>query len=94
MNQLWSETIHLDQKSSLFPVSRKLSIVTTCIDTGCEAVQAWLQSAKKKDVQEGSTGIVALVSHGFTAPVEAKAPTGCAALWPKPKDGPKWVPNG
>eukprot|EP00435_Cladocopium_sp_Y103_P021286 s1464_g5.t1 len=51
-----------------------------------ESFEAWLQSAKKKDVQEGSTGIVALVSHGFTAPVEAKAPTGCAALWPKPKD--------
>ena len=56
--------------------------------------QAWLQSAKKKDIQEGSTGIVALVAHGFMAPVEAKAPTGCAALWPKPKDSPKWVPKG
>ena len=31
---------------------------------------------------------MALVSHGFTAPVETKAPTGCAALWPKPKDSP------
>lgn len=49
-------------------------------------VKAWLQNAKKKDIQEGSTGIVALVSHGFTAPIEAKTPTGCAALWPKPKE--------
>jgi len=50
--------------------------------------KAWLQTAKKKDIQEGSTGIVALVSHGFTAPIEAKTPTGCAALWPKPKEEP------
>ncbi|CAJ1352132.1 unnamed protein product, partial [Effrenium voratum] len=48
--------------------------------------RAWLQAAKKKDLQEGSTGIVTLVSHGFNVPLEAKAPVGCAALWPKPKE--------
>ncbi|CAE7237986.1 unnamed protein product [Symbiodinium necroappetens] len=51
--------------------------------------KAWLVAARKKDLQEGSTGIVALVSHGFAAPVEAKLAEGCAALWPKPKEAPE-----
>ncbi|CAK9025383.1 unnamed protein product [Durusdinium trenchii] len=42
-------------------------------DSLVDSFEAWLQAAKKKDAQEGSTGIVTLVSHGFTAPVQAVA---------------------
>ena len=46
--------------------------------------KAWLQLAKKKDLPDGSTGIVTLVAHGFHVPLEKEE--GCAALWPKVKE--------
>merc|ERR1712129_29020 len=36
--------------------------------------KAWLQHAKKKDLVGGSTGLVALLSHGFEAPPAGPSP--------------------
>jgi len=68
---------------------KEASLISSALVDAFEAMdKAWMVAARKKDLTSGSTALVALISHGFEAPV---APTsadsaGCAALWPKPKE--------
>lgn len=50
--------------------------------------KAWLISARKRELRDGSTAIVTLVCHGFEHPLKPVPleSLGCAALWPKPKE--------
>jgi len=85
------------REGSLMKLSseKEAAMISAALVDSFEATdQAWLVSARKKGLQDGSTGIVALVSHGYEAPVEApKVGEGCAALWPKPKDAPAAQPE-
>lgn len=44
--------------------------------------KAWLQHAKKKELEGGSTAVVALVSHGFEVPLPAKTLPGTVSSAP------------
>jgi len=67
---------------------KEASLIAGAMSDAFEAVdKAFLVTARKKEMLDGSTGIAVLVSHGFEAPVKIDTSAmGCAALWPKPKE--------
>eukprot|EP00933_Yihiella_yeosuensis_P025322 TRINITY_DN19670_c0_g1_i1.p1 TRINITY_DN19670_c0_g1~~TRINITY_DN19670_c0_g1_i1.p1 ORF type:complete len:733 (+),score=151.90 TRINITY_DN19670_c0_g1_i1:196-2199(+) len=66
--------------------TKEASLISSAMAEAFEATdQAWQIAARKKGFKDGSTGLVALVSHGFEV-AEAADAAGCAALWPKPKE--------
>ncbi|CAK0904491.1 unnamed protein product, partial [Prorocentrum cordatum] len=71
--------------------AQEASLICGAIEDAFDATdRAWLQHAKKRDLVGGSTGLVALLSHGFEAPpappalrpgTVAAAPGGVAKLF-------------
>jgi len=78
------------REGSLVKVSaeKETALISGALVDAFEAVdRSFLVAARKKELLDGSTGIVGLVCHGFEAPLAAASATlGCAALWPKPKE--------
>lgn len=69
--------------------SQEAALVAGAFVDAFEAVdKTFLVTARKKELKDGSTGVVCLVSHGFEAPVTPASSSlgGCASLWPKPKE--------
>lgn len=67
---------------------QEASLISGALAEAFEAVdKAWMVTARKKEWLDGSTGIVALLCHGFEVPLHAPPAEslGCAALWPKPE---------
>eukprot|EP00927_Polykrikos_kofoidii_P046081 TRINITY_DN40274_c0_g1_i1.p1 TRINITY_DN40274_c0_g1~~TRINITY_DN40274_c0_g1_i1.p1 ORF type:complete len:865 (+),score=168.48 TRINITY_DN40274_c0_g1_i1:342-2936(+) len=68
--------------------SQECSLISSSLVDAFEATdKAFLVTAKKKDIHDGSTAVVGLVCHGFEAPVPT-APVvlpggGAASLWAK-----------
>jgi len=71
--------------------AQEASLIAGAMADAFEAVdKTFLVAARRKDLKDGSTAIVSLVSHGFEAPtsVDTSSLGGCASLWPKPKEPP------
>jgi len=69
--------------------NKEADIIAGALVDAFEAVdKAWLVSARKKELLDGSTAIILLVCHGFVTPLKPTPAEslGCAALWPKPKE--------
>jgi protein phosphatase 1L len=60
------------------------------VDAFEEVDKAYLITARKKEMKDGSTGLVALVSHGYEVPV---APTTAASLWPPERNAAQKQPG-
>lgn len=74
--------------------AQEVAMISGALTDAFEATdKAWLVTARKKEILDGSTGLVALISHGFQAPAEdpsapekrpgtvARAPGGVAKLF-------------
>lgn len=63
-------------------------IEKSIVDAFEEVDKAYLVTARKKDLSDGSTGLVALLSHGFQVPQAVET---AASLWPPDRNAQKPV---
>jgi len=73
--------------------TQEAALITGALIEAFEATdKAFLPTAKKKEMMDGSTGVIGLVSHGYEVPI---VPTGgIAHLWPKREESSVEKPPG